>query len=92
MERIEVVAKPSVYTRTLRAAADVLGGERALARYLRVARPDLHRWLRPGSVPPPANIFLKAVDILLNDLPDADAARAQKVRVAAAHNSWQDPV
>jgi hypothetical protein len=87
-----VAAKLSVYARTLQAASDILGGERALARYLRVSLPDLHAWLRPGSVAPPANVFLKAVDILLNDLPDAEAARAQKVRVAAAHNNWQDPV
>ena len=83
--------KGTIYTRTLHKAAEIVGGERALARYLRVPMPDLFAWMRPGSVPPPAKIFLRAVDLVLNDLDEADESRAQKLRVAAYHNNWSQP-
>lgn len=82
-EDFEARAKLSVYTRILRRAAHHLGGQRPLARYLQVPLPDLYIWLRPGAEPPPTAVFLKAVDLVLNDLDTPDAARAQKLRVAA---------
>jgi hypothetical protein len=84
------VAKASIHARTLQAAADILGGDRALARYLRVSMPDLFAWMRPGSEPPPTPIFLKAVDLVLNDLAESDEPRAQSVRVAAIRNNWRE--
>jgi hypothetical protein len=77
--------KLSVYNRTLRKAAEHLGGERGLARYLKVPIADLYAWMRPGAEPPPMAVFLRAVDLVLNDLDLPDAARAQKLRVAAIH-------
>jgi len=50
--------------------------------------PDLFVWMRPGALPPPEAVFLKAVDLVLNDLNDHDAERAQRVRVAAFHRNW----
>jgi hypothetical protein len=85
------VAKPSIYTRTLQKAAERLGGERALARYLKVSMPDLFAWMRPGSTPPPSAVFLRAVDVVLDDLETAEQERAQKVRVAAIHQDWSKP-
>jgi len=85
------LAKPSIYTRTLQKAAERLGGERALARYLKVSMPDLFAWMRPGSVPPPQGVFLRAVDVVLDDLESLDQERAQKVRVAAIHQKWAKP-
>jgi hypothetical protein len=82
------MARRNVYVRTLQKAAELLGGERALARYLRVPMPDLFVWMRPGALPPPEAVFLKAVDLVLNDLNDHDAERAQRVRVAAFHRNW----
>jgi hypothetical protein len=79
----------TIYNRTLQKAAEILGSERALARYLRVPLPDLFVWMRPGAVSPPAAVFLKAVDVVLNDYEAADESRAQKVRVAALHNDWK---
>jgi hypothetical protein len=67
----------------------MLGSERALARYLRVPMPDLFAWMRPGAEPPPMQIFLKAVDLLLDDYGDEDAARAQRLRIAAFHQDWR---
>ena len=82
------MTKTTIYNRTLQRAAQILGGERALARYLHVPMPDLHAWMRPGSLPPPAKVFLKVVDLVLNDLNEADERRAQRLRVAAYHNDW----
>jgi hypothetical protein len=73
----------SIYNRTLNKAADRVGGLRALARYLKVPVGDLYAWMRPGAVPPPTAVFLRAVDLVLNDLDLPDAQRAQNVRVAA---------
>ena len=82
--------KPSLYARTLQSAAGILGGERALARYLRVPLPEIFVWMRPGAEPPPLDVFLKAVDLILNDLEPGEEKRAQQVRVAAHHKSWSD--
>lgn len=79
-----------MYARTLEAAADILGSQRALARYLRVPMPELYAWMRPGALPPPGAVFLKAVDLVLNDLADHDAARAQKLRITAHHKKWAE--
>jgi predicted Zn-dependent protease with MMP-like domain len=79
------VPKPSIYNRTLRKAADQLGGLRALARYLGIPLADLYAWMQPGAQPPPITVFLKAVDLVLNDLDVKDEERAQRVRVAVIH-------
>ena len=80
--------KASIYTRTLQKAAELLGGERALARFLKVPMPDLFAWMRPGAEQPPLPVFLKAVDLVMNEIDDKDAERAQKLRVAAHHKDW----
>jgi hypothetical protein len=85
------VAKTTIYARTLQKAAEIVGGQRALARYLSVPMPDLFAWMRPGAVPPPTRIFLKAVDLVLNDCDEAEESRAQRIRVAAHHNHWVIP-
>ena len=79
------MAKPSVYDRILHKAAAIVGGERALARYLKVPQEELYAWMRPGAAPPPAAVFLKAVDVVLNDLDLPDQQRAQSVRIAVIH-------
>lgn len=86
----ESVPSLSIQARTLQKAAQLLGGERALARYLKVPMPDLFAWMRAGTMSPPESVFLKAVDLVMNDLNDRDAARAQKIRVAAIHSDWSE--
>lgn len=54
---------PAVHARTLRRAADILGGEQPLALYLRVTPSHLACWLQ-GSEFPPTEVFLKAVDVV----------------------------
>jgi len=79
------MAKRSVYNRILHKAADLVGGERALARYLKVPQADVYAWMRPGAAPPPMAVFLKATDLVLNDLDVSDEQRAQSVRVTVIH-------
>ena len=54
---------PTVYARTLRRAAELLGGEGALAARLGVPKDQLDLWLR-NFVRPPNDVFLKAADIV----------------------------
>lgn len=56
----------SVYSRTLQKAAELAGGQKKLARYLRVPSTELEKWLAGASTPPIAT-FLKAVDLVLDE-------------------------
>jgi hypothetical protein len=49
--------------RALRKAAEALGGEVQLRRFLEVASPDLYRWLR-NQAPIPEPIVRKVVNLL----------------------------
>jgi hypothetical protein len=62
--------------RVLRRAADLVGGERALARELRTPVADVLAWLE-GAARPARPVFLAAVDILIErGSPDALGADA----------------
>ena len=59
---------PTVYARTLRRAAQIVGGPRELAAQLGVSGDDVVCWL-DGTRRVPQEIFLKAVDIVVaNDV------------------------
>jgi hypothetical protein len=57
----------SVYSRTFLAAARVVGGEASLSDYLRVPLADLREWI-DGSATPPVGAFLKAVDLVIDEM------------------------
>jgi hypothetical protein len=59
-----MVAK--VYSRTFQKAAELCGGRRKLARQLRVPVADLEKWIAGGDTPP-INVFLKAIDLVLDE-------------------------
>lgn len=59
---------PNVVRRTLQKAAELAGGDKALARRLRVPLVELDKWIA-GSGQPPMAIFLRAVDMVLEELP-----------------------
>ena len=61
-----------VYGRTLQKAAELSGGTKKLARYLRVPLAELEKWLA-GNGAPPMNVFLKAVDFVLDETPSPAA-------------------
>jgi hypothetical protein len=55
---------PDLYVKTLVRAAHIAGGEAELALRLRVTPSHLHLWIL-GAKTPPLEVFLKAVDIVL---------------------------
>ena len=56
----------SVYSRTLQKAAETAGGQKRLARLLRVPLGELEKWIADKDEPPMAG-FLKAVDLVLDE-------------------------
>ena len=58
------MARDSVFASTLKQACVIVGGEKKLARLLRVPLGDLERWLS-GDEEPPRQVFLRAVDVVL---------------------------
>jgi hypothetical protein len=55
---------PTVYARTLRRAAEIVGGVQTLGSQLGVGTEDLVYWLQ-GTKSVPQEIFLRAVDIVV---------------------------
>jgi DNA-binding transcriptional regulator YdaS (Cro superfamily) len=68
----------TVYSRALLRAAEILGGNDALAAHLGVTPMQLSLWMNSHEVPP-QHIFLKAVDVLaesnLTELREANRSR-----------------
>jgi hypothetical protein len=58
----------SVYSRTLQKAAELMGGQPKLCRHLRVPAADLQKWIDDKAVPP-MGIFLRAVDLIIDETP-----------------------
>lgn len=58
----------SVYSRTFRKAAELIGSYARLCRLLRVPEASLQRWIDDKEVPP-VGIFLKAVDYIIDETP-----------------------
>ena len=54
-----------VHVRTLRRAAALVGGEQELALRLKVTPSHLVLWMA-GAEMPPADVFLRAVDIVMD--------------------------
>lgn len=67
------MASSPVMRRTLQKAAELVGGNRPLARRLRVPLGELEKWISGGGEPPMA-IFLRAVDLVLDEAPYLPAA------------------
>jgi hypothetical protein len=76
----------TVYSRTLRKAAELVGGRAKLCRHLRVPMAELEKWIDDQAVPPIA-IFLRAVDLVVDDTPapgNAEPGEPPAPRDAAA--------
>lgn len=63
----------NVYSRTLQKAAELAGGQKKLARYLRVPTGDLEKWIG-GTGTPPIATFLRAVDFVLDETSPSSGA------------------
>ncbi|MGH8518065.1 MAG: hypothetical protein ACREUE_11455 [Panacagrimonas sp.] len=61
-----------VYSRTFQKAAELCGGQKKLARLLRVPIADLEKWIA-GRDTPPISVFLKAIDFVLDETPSPAA-------------------
>ena len=62
-----------VSSRTLKAAADLVGGRRKLRDLLGASSADVAAWIS-GVAEPPDEIFLRAVELILERLDARDAA------------------
>ena len=56
----------TVHARTLKRAAEIVGGDAALATWLHVTPSHLALWLS-GDEMPPVKVFLKAVDVVTDN-------------------------
>jgi DNA-binding transcriptional regulator YdaS (Cro superfamily) len=65
-----------VHVRTLRRAAELVGGEQALALRLQVTPSHLALWLAGVEVPP-ADVFLRAVDIVMDHVQPSSPVRGR---------------
>lgn len=63
----------SVYSRTMQKAAQLAGGDKKLARYLRVPLAEVQKWIA-GRDTPPTQSFLKAVDLVLEQTASSAAS------------------
>jgi hypothetical protein len=68
-----------LYTEALRRAAQTLGGDMQLARFLAVEPAQLDRWLA-GDEPAPLSVFLSTLDVIADG---PYAAPNRRGRVAA---------
>ena len=73
----------SVYSRTFQKAAQLAGGQKKLARQLRVPLAELEKWIAGREVPPTAT-FLKAVDLVLDET--APSAASEPADPPAPHD------
>ena len=58
----------SIYSRTLQKAVELIGGRAKLCRHLHVPAADLQSWIEDKSIPP-IGVFLKVVDLVLDETP-----------------------
>jgi len=64
--KIAPLMASSVYSRTLHKAAEILGSRAKLCRELKVPAAELDKWMADKEVPP-QSVFLRAVDIVVED-------------------------
>jgi len=84
---------PSVYSRAVRKAAELAGGREKLSRTLQVPLAEIEKWLE-DKAKPPREIFLRVVDLIIDDNGVADAGPADappaKDCAPGASPAWLD--
>ncbi|HYR35913.1 MAG TPA: hypothetical protein VEQ87_16600 [Burkholderiales bacterium] len=83
---------PSVYSRAVRKAAELLGGREKLSRTLQVPLAEVEKWIADKGKPP-REVFLRVVDLIIDDTGIADAsgpADAPPAKDASASPAWLD--
>lgn len=66
------MSSASVYSRAVRKAAEMAGGREALARRLQLPLADVDKWIL-GEKKPPREVFLRVVDLLIEDSAGSDS-------------------
>jgi hypothetical protein len=81
--------RPSLYTNALERAAKILGGRDKLRDFLRVRNSQLNAWIG-GAVKPPADVFLKVVDIVSQESLKrlSDLYRKSELGLRAAQHAY----
>ena len=83
---------PSVYSRALSKAAELVGGRAQLAQVLQVPRAEIDKWIADESKPP-REIILRIVDIILDETAasgDGDSGEPPPGRDAAGPTRYID--
>lgn len=63
----------SVYARAVRKAAELIGGRDQLSRTLQVPLAEIEKWIAEKGKPP-REVFLRVVDLIIDDNGVADAS------------------
>lgn len=82
----------SVYSRAVRKAAELLGGRDQLSRTLQVPLAEIDKWI-VGEAKPPREIFLRIVDLILDETSASGEAGEREPppsRDAASASSYLD--
>ena len=81
----------SVYSRALQKAAELIGGQQKLCRYLHVPAAELQNWIDDKKVPP-KGIFLRVVDFIIAETPppggSTDPEEPSAPRDCSAGGDW----
>lgn len=67
----------SVYSRAFSRAAELVGGREKLEKILHVPAAELDRWIADRAKPP-RDIFLRVVDLILDETAPAEGSGAQE--------------
>ncbi|HUQ75667.1 MAG TPA: hypothetical protein VM183_13160 [Burkholderiales bacterium] len=82
----------TIYSRALQKAAELVGGRDELAKALQVPAAEIEKWIADQSKPP-RDIFLRVVDIILDETAAGaadDAPEAPPGRDAAGPTRYVD--
>lgn len=87
--RRKTTVADNVYSRAMRKAVALHEGKEKLARFLNVSVADIERWMVGEA--PPRDIFLRVIDIILDDTwpsdDSSDAGAPSAIRDCASNDS-----
>ena len=78
-----------IHSRALQRAAELLGGIQELCAYLQVPAGELERWIENTDVPP-SGIFLRVVDLIVEESAGREAAEDASPPAPSAPTSGGD--
>lgn len=76
----------SVYSRALQRAAELLGGRDTLAKLLQIPAAEIDKWIADQGKPP-REVFLRIVDLILDETAPPPAAAGEPPDAAAPRDA-----